>query len=231
MRITIHQPEHLPWTGFFHKMSLADVYVLLDTVQFEKNGWQNRNRLVDRAGNVFWVTVPVAMAGHSTKTIREMAIDNRQDWRRKYWGRIEQAYCRHPFFGQYGPPLREIVTRPCERLVDLNSALVGFFREALGINTHILMASELGVRGKQSELLLDVCRALGADVYLSGPSGREYLDRALFETAGVAVEFHDFRPPVYEAAHYVPGLSTLDVLLNHGPRAAQVMGLQGAVRP
>ena len=84
-------------------MTQADVYVLLDVVQFTKNNWQNRNRLVDRRGQGLWATVPVVMKGHTSCAIRDMLIDNKQDWRRKYWGRIEQAYCRHPFYDHYAP--------------------------------------------------------------------------------------------------------------------------------
>lgn len=212
-------------------MSLADVYVLLDVVQFTKNNWQNRNRLVDRDGHEFWATVPVVMKGHLSGTIREMLIDNSQDWRRKYWGRIEQAYCRHPHFGAYGSTLREIVMRPCDRLVDLNTALIAFFREALGIRTAIRMASDLGVSGKKSDLLLAICQAIKADTYLSGPSGRDYLNRTTFKQAGIAIDFHCFHAPVYDALHYLPCLSTLDILFNHGPHAGAIIGLGRPLPP
>jgi hypothetical protein len=226
MMVTIHQPEHLPWTGFFHKMSMAEAYVILDAVPFTKNNWQNRNKLVDREGKEFWVTVPVIMKGHTTSTIRNIAIDNAQEWRRKYLGRIEQAYCRHPFYPQYAPDLRAIVMHPHLRLFELNMALIRFLRQAMGISTPIWMASELGVSGKQSTLLLDICRKLDADRYLSGPSGRNYLDRELFARAGIGIDFHEFKPPAYKAEQYVPGLSTLDVLFNHGPQSARIIGLK-----
>lgn len=226
MIVTIHQPEHLPWTGFFHKMSLADAYVILDIVPFTKNNWQNRNKLADRAGNELWVTVPVLMKGHTTGTIRDMKIDNSREWRRKYLGRVEQAYCRHPYYPHYAPSLRGIIMRPYTGLAELNIALIGFFRRVLGIHTPIWLASELGVSGKQSGLLLDICRKLDADVYLSGPCGRDYLDCALFEREGIRIDFHEFRPPVYAAECYIPCLSTLDVLFNHGPDAGRIIGLQ-----
>jgi hypothetical protein len=230
MVVTIHQPEHLPWTGFFHKMSQADVYVLLDVVQFTKNNWQNRNQLVDRQGQAFWLTVPVMMKGHTSNAIKDIQIDNQQDWRRKYWGRLEQAYCRHPFYAQYAPALREIVMQPCDRLVDLNLALIRFLREALGLGNRILCASELPVSGVRSELLLDICRKLEAKTYLSGPSGRDYLKQEIFAEAGIALEFHTFKPPVYPAPHYLPALSTLDVLFNHGPASAALIDIQTPAR-
>ena len=82
MLVTIHQPEHMPWLGFFHKMALADTYVLLDTVQFEKNNWQNRNKFIDRSGNVYWLTVPVNIKGHLSNTINDITIEQTQPWQR-----------------------------------------------------------------------------------------------------------------------------------------------------
>ena len=229
MLVTIHQPEHLPWTGFFHKMAQADQYVLLDTVQFTKNNWQNRNKLVDRGGRDFWATVPVLLKGHTSTTINDIRIDKSGDWRSKYLSRIEESYRRHPFFDKYAAVLREIIMRPSERLVDLNYALIDFFRSELGIKNRICRASELGAIGKRSELLLDICRKLGAKNYLSGPSGRDYLDKDIFAKAEVKIIYHDFLPPVYSAPHYIPCLSTLDLLFNHGPRSAAILGLSSVV--
>lgn len=225
MIVTIHQPEHLPWTGFFHKMAQADIYVLLDIVQFTKNNWQNRNKLVDPNGREFWATVPVLLKGHTSTTIRDIRIDNSQDWRRKYWARIEDAYRKHPFFNRYAREVHEIVMEPFDRLVAFNSRLIDFFRKALGIRNRLLMASDLRPSGKRSELLLDICRKLGAATYLSGPSGQDYLKKEIFQEAGVEIQYHSFAAPVYPAPRFVPCLSTLDLLFNHGPESSQLIGI------
>ncbi len=206
-------------------MAQADVYVLLDVVQFTKNNWQNRNRLVDRQGQEFWATVPVVMKGHTSCAIRDMLIDNKQDWRRKYWGRIEQAYCRHPFYDHYAPVVRELIMQPRDRLVELNIALIDFFRNALQLHNRILRASELAVCGTRSELLLSICQAL--EQTPTYPAGRRnYLDKTIFAAAGVSLDYHAFKPPLYTAPHYLPALSTLDVLFNHGPASAGLIGIK-----
>ena len=94
MIVSIHQPEHMPWSGFFHKMSLSDVYVLLDNVQYKKNNWQNRNRIVTRNGLQQWITIPVKLKGHMQTTIRDIKINDQEDWRRKYLGRINDSYSK-----------------------------------------------------------------------------------------------------------------------------------------
>lgn len=225
MRVSIHQPEHLPWLGFFHKMADCDLYVLLDSVQFTKNNYQNRNRLIDANGTVYWSTVPVRMVGHTDKTIAEMEIENSQPWRRKCWGRIAGAYRRHPFFGNLAPKLESIFMTEYRLLVDINLALIEFFRQELGIDVPMVRSSTLDLQGSRSELLLSVCRNLDADAYLSGPSGRQYLDAALFENAGIAIEYHEFSHPTYEAPIFERYLSTLDLLMNHGYRSREILGL------
>lgn len=230
MKVTIHQPEHMPWLGFFHKMGQADLYVVLDSVQFTKNNWQNRNKFVDRSGNAYWQTVPVVMKGHTDSRISEMEIDRRQAWARKYWGRFKENYGKHPYFPLYGPKIEEILFSDVTLLVDLNLRLIELLREAFGIRVPIVRSSALPVSGARSELLLALCKHLKADCYLSGPSGRDYLDLALFRERGVEVEFHEFRHPEYKAPMFQPFLSAMDLLLNCGPESAAVIQPGGGRR-
>lgn len=225
MRVTIHQPEHLPWLGFFHKMADCDVYVILDSVQFTKNNYQNRNRLIDQNGTVYWSTVPVRMAGHTDKRIVDMELDNTQPWPRKTWARIAGAYRRHSYFNALAPELESVFMGGHAHLVDLNLDLIEFFRRQLGICVPMVRSSTLEVKGSRSELLLSICKSLGADTYLSGPSGREYLDTALFSDAGVALDYHAFKHPTYSAPIFQPYLSTLDLLFNSGPKSREILGL------
>lgn len=225
MRITIHQPEHLPWLGYFHKMAACEAYVLLDSVQFTKNNYQNRNRLIDQNGAVFWSTVPVRMAGHTNKRITDMELDNTQAWPRKVWTRIASSYRNHPYFAALSPELEAIFMGSHTLLIDLNLALLEFFRHQLRITVPMVRSSTLEVTGNRSELLLSICQNLGADTYLSGPSGREYLDAALFEAAGVALDYHTFKHPTYTAKNFQPYLSTLDLLFNHGPQSREILSL------
>ena len=227
MKITIHQPEHLPWLGFFHKMAECDVYVLLDSVQFTRNNYQNRNRLIDHNGKVFWSTAPVRMAGHIDKRIADMELDNSQPWPRKVWARIAGVYRSHSYFASLGPELEAIFLSGHTLLVDLNLALIEFFRRQLEISVPMVRSSTLDVTGSRSALLLSICQNFGADTYLSGPSGRDYLDTDLFKAGGVALEYHAFKHPTYSAPIFQPYLSTLDLLFNHGPKSREILGLPG----
>lgn len=225
MKVAIHQPEHLPWLGFFHKMAKCDLYVILDSVQFTKNNYQNRNRLVDRDGSVYWSTVPVQMAGHTSRTLCETLIDNAQPWKRKCWSRMAAAYGHHAHFRSIRADLESIYAAEYETLVPLNMVLIEFFRRQLGIDVPMVRSSSLSVNGTRSSLLLAICQSVGATTYLSGPSGRDYLDGALFASAGIDVEYHAFTHPTYAAPTFVPYLSTLDLLANHGPDSARLLGL------
>lgn len=219
MLITAHQPEHLPWLGFFHKMAQAELYVLMDTVQYRHRYFQNRNQIAGPQGPQ-WVNVPVRKEQERYGPIASVRIHNDEDWRRAYWGTIECRYGKHPHFARYAAPLKAIIAAPYDRLIDFNMALIAFFREALGITTPMVRLGELAASGSKSELILSLCLAAGATRYLSGPTGREYLDEAAFAAAGIAVDYHAFTHPTYPqwgATAFTPALSTLDLLMNCGP--------------
>jgi hypothetical protein len=223
MIVSIHQPCYLPWLGYLQRMAEADVFVLLDHVQFERANYQNRTRiLVD--GEPRWLTVPVIQRSQK-ETILEKEIDNRLQGPR-HWGRVHAATLRHayrdaPCANLYLPALREILDARWERLVDLDVAMLEVLRDAFGIRTPLVRSSELDVRGAKSELILEICRELGADCFLGGMGGsRAYLDADAFRRAGVRVKWQDFRHPFYtqcNAGEFVPGLSAVDLLLNRGP--------------
>lgn len=231
MIVTIHQPEHLPWLGFFHKVDQADLLVLLDVVQYRKDYFQNRNRILGPNGPQ-WLTVPVVRAGYTSRTLRDLQINNDVrfhngvDWRRKHRKTIEHAYRRHPHFGLVEPVIDDLYEREWLLLVELNEALIRAMMVLLDIDTRIVRASELRVEGKRSDLLASICRATGASTYLSGPTGRQYLDEAPFRSAGIDVRYHSFEHPAYRQRHaveFVPNLSTLDLLCNCGPDSLAVI--------
>lgn len=222
MIVTIHQPEHLPWPGFFHKMANADLYVCLDDVQFKKNNFQNRNRLVSAHGDVFWLTVPLKFGPLSQKINEKVIVDT--EWKFKYLRNISHAYSRARFYEKYYPELEQIVIQCDSSLVKLNLSLIGWFRKSLDIRTPISFSSELDLSRKKSDLILEICCLLGADKYLSGPSGIEYLDINSFHRKGVDVLFHEFKPPIYQSNGKIfSGLSTLDLLMTHGLNSMEII--------
>ena len=227
MKLAIHQPEFMPWTGFFAKMARADAYVVLDHVQFKKRYFENRNRIVSAGGKVGWVGVPVISKGAFDQAINQVRIDNSQPWQRKLLGTIAHTYAKAPCFQPYFDELQAIVTaRPFERLVDLNLELIGFFRRHLGIATPMAFSSTMALNGhKGSDLILEICRQHHARQYLCGASGKDYLVAADFQRAGVAIAWLNYRPAAYRqlGAPFVAGMSALDLLFNHGKASAAVV--------
>lgn len=220
--VTIHQPEHLPWLGFFSKLDAADLMVSLDVVPFRKNYFQNRNRVLGPDGGAHWLTVPVRLDSHLAGEIRTVSIAEDGRWRRKHLRTLEHRYRRHPHFAEVFDRVAPILESEWRTIAELNLALIDVLEGALGIDTPIVRASELGVSGARSELLAAICARVGAEVYLSGPSGRDYLDPAPFEAAGVRIAYHDYDHPVYPqrgSDGFVSHLSVLDLLFNCGPES------------
>jgi hypothetical protein len=223
VKVAIHQPHYLPWLGYLAKWAAADLFVFLDTVQYEKNGWQNRNRVKTAAGPR-WLTVPVrARLG---TPISAVEIDTAQPWARRHLRTIEGAYARAPHFPRLAGALREFYARPWRRLAPLAMASARWLAEAVGITTPCCPASSLGVQAADpTGRLVALCRAVGATVYLSGPDGVRYLDLDRFAEAGIAVRVQRYDHPVYAQAHgdFVPYLSALDLLLMHGNDALDIL--------
>lgn len=227
MLVTIHQPEHLPWPGFFHKMAAADLFILLDVVQFRKNYFQNRNRILSRSGTI-WLTVPVLTKGHLSRGLNEVEINNSDHaWRRRCWRTISASYARHPFFSSLAPVLEAAYKLDWTHLVPLNELLIHVIKETLGIDTPIVKASELGVwHTTSSQLLLDLCLATGATTYLAGRHSGSYLDEGLFLRQGIEVRHHSFEMPTHSqllSEDFVPDLSVLDLIFNCGEDSRRIM--------
>jgi hypothetical protein len=213
----------MPWLGYFDKMAQADRFVLLDTVQYKKNEWQNRNRIRSAAGWQ-WITVPVRY--RFPMRIREVAIDSTAPWRRKQCEALRQSYARAPHKDAILPLVESLLERPIDDLATLNTKSVRLLARLLEVRTPLVLASTLkGIPEGPDERLIALCRALGCDTYLAGQGGHGYMDLDLWRRAGIRVEFQDFHHPVYAQCH--PGfeacLSSLDLLLQRGPGAAAVM--------
>ncbi|MBM3249761.1 MAG: WbqC family protein [Candidatus Omnitrophica bacterium] len=226
MIVTIHQPEHLPWLGFFHKASQADCIVILDNVQFRKNYFQNRNKIRTQDGWQ-WITVPVIRSLDTL--IRDVAISDEPRWKEKWWNAVYLSYKRGKFFDRYENELREALDTSAVNLCALNVSLLRFAFKVLGINARMVFASELGAEGKSGELILDICKKIKADSYFSGISGREYLDLDAFKNAGINVSFQEFHHPIYSQLHapFLPCMSVADLIFNHGPQSMKIINGEG----
>ncbi|OQW65205.1 MAG: hypothetical protein BVN29_09265 [Nitrospira sp. ST-bin5] len=218
MRVTIHQPQFLPWLGYLDKIDRADLFIVLDTVQFKKNEWQNRNR-IRTADGWQWLTVPVLH--HFGQRVQEVTINPTAAWREQHLRALEMHYARAPFMNQYLPTLRAIYTQPWTRLSDLNLAVIRWLLQAYGITTPLRCASVMVAREEPTDRLIDLCRAVGATRYLAGPGADGYMDKPRFEASGVELEIQEFLHPKYGQMYepFEPNLSAIDLLFCVGPDA------------
>jgi hypothetical protein len=222
--VSINQPAYLPWLGYFHRIAVSDLHIVLDHVQFEKNSFTNRNRLRTPAGSA-WLTVPVRTSGRfGMLPIDQVEIADTA-WRRKHWDTMRFAYAKAPFFAVHQEFFRQLYARDWPRLAPLCEAITAELCAAFAIATPRVRSSNLGVGGQKADLVLNLCRAVGATMYLSGPLGRNYLDRAAFASAGVELAFHDYRHPEYRQAFpgFETAMSAPDLLFNYGPASAAIL--------
>lgn len=231
MRIVVLQPSYLPWLGYFDQMFKSDVFVVYDDVQYDKHGWRNRNRIKTPQGPQ-WLTVPVLTKGRDFPANREVEINNTVSWRTKQLRSIAQNYGRAPYFNRYIGTLEQILERPWRFLIDLNMAFINFLREQLGLQTRIYFSSELKVRVEgRNERLIGICHYFHADTFLEGDAGKDYIDANLFAHEGIRLEYHAYQHPVYRQLHgeFIPYLSVIDLLFNHGSASLEILTHQKAV--
>ncbi len=222
MKIAIHQPQYMPWLGFFYKMDSADIFVLLDDVQYKKNEWQNRNQLRNAEG-AQWITVPVHV--DFGQKISEVKIDNSKPWKEKHLKSLEMNYSHAAFFTDYFPLFEKEFAKDWEYLVNLNITFIEEFKKALGIGTEIVKSSSLNVETKSTERLIDICKALNADTYIAGPGCRDYMDTGLFDANDIGLEIQEYTHPEYKQVFdgFEPFMSVVDLLFCHGKDSLEII--------
>jgi len=230
MLVAIHQPHFVPWLGYLDRMARADLFIVLDHVQFERRNYQNRTmiRLEDESR---WLTVPVVQVSQKERIV-EKQVDNTETgsraWGPTHFKTLKYAYRKAAFFDHYAPRLREILEARWDRLVDLDLAMLDFLRESFEIRTPLKRSSEMKGEGARSALLLNLCKEIGPRCTFFGGLGgsRHYLDHDAFKAEGVGVQWQEFRHPTYEQCGdgpFIPGLMSLDLLFNRGPEGRDLL--------
>ena len=174
MIISIHQPLHFPYLGFFQKMKMVDIFVLLDDVKFCKNQFYNRNRFKNKQEQNEWFTVPVEKKANS-KLIKDVYVAKDFGWKKKL---LKQMYYN------FKEDFSDIYEH--EKIIDMNIDSIEYCRKKLNINNKIINSSELNINGVKSERLSNICKELGATEYISGPLGKNYLDISFFDNIRVS---------------------------------------------
>ncbi len=228
MIVSIMQPAYLPWLGYFDRIARSQTHIVLDHVLIDKNSktkFANRNKIRTREGWI-WLTVPLQSSGRSSELfLNRIEIDNSSQWMSKHWRALQLNYSRAPFFTDHAPYLEYMYSQEWRLLSDLLHGVTRYLLEALGIKTTLLYSSDLGVTSQKDQLILDLCRTIGATQYISGPFGRDYLQEEHFAAAGIELLYHDYQHPVYKQVFqgFEPYMSTIDLLLNHGPASLDIL--------
>lgn len=219
MKCVILQPSYLPWRGVYHQMKKADRFIFLDDVQYDRDGWRNRNKIKTPEGTK-WLTIPVNRKGHleQKKAINEIPISWTHDWRLSHFASIKHSYSKAPFFKKYLAMLEEIYCQKPNLLSDFTIWSTERIAREIGLKTQFMRASDLNVVGSKTERLLNILTKVGATHYISGAAAKSYLDGSLFKEAGITFEFMTYAYPAYPQLHgpFDPFVTVLDFLFMTG---------------
>ena len=223
MKIAIHQANYFPYPGFFHKINQADVFVIQDDIKFV-NKVTNRNKIISSSGHT-WINVPIKK-GHQSLPIMDVKINNEIPWKKINFKKVCAGYNKTKFFHLYKDFFENLYKKEWNNIFDLNFETIKQVLIWLNIKTKIVIESELDVSGQHTERLVNVCKKLGADTYISGIGGKTYLDEKLFEKNKIILKYQDYNPIRYlqhTSKSFIPNLSILDLLANVGPESGKLI--------
>jgi hypothetical protein len=230
MIVAAHQPHYIPWLGYLDKLAKADVFVVMDDLQFEAQNFQNRQRL-KLADGPAWLTVPVQRGSQTDRILDKRIVPScgsRHDWRHRHWHTITTHYGRAPYFNRYADDLHEVYAREWDTLLDLDLHMLQLARKWFEIDTPVMRSSSLALEGAKTDRLIDMCKKLGARCYLTGSGGSaSYLDAERMGRSGIGVVWQEFVHPTYQQRYSRFGFSShlgfLDLLLNEGPASRELL--------
>ncbi len=229
MIVSIHQPQYMPYIGFFHKLMLSDIHVFLDDAQYNKNAFINRNRIKTANGNL-WLTVPV----HASikNTIKEVVIDNKSNWKNNHLKSIINNYSKTSFFQEYRDFFEKVYSKEWNNLSELNIYLIQEIAKKLNLNTKFVRVSDMGISSDSTQRLIDICKKLNADTYISGPGGNKYMDVNLFKENSIKLVYQEFNHPVYNQrfGKFTELMSIIDLLFNHGSDSTDIIKNSGGIK-
>lgn len=228
-KVVINQSNYIPWKGYFDLIHDADVFIFYDDVQFTVRDWRNRNRIKTPQG-LIWLTIPAG--ADRDRKICDIKIDQ-HEWQRKHWETIRRCYCRAPFFEKYEELFRPIyLDQKWNNLSELNQSLIKLVaQDCLGIKTTFLQSSSFKEEGKGQDRILNLLKAVGTDVYVSGPAGKDYLEHDRFQRENIELIWKDYSGyPEYSQFHlpFEHAVTVLDLLFHVGPEApSYIWGWRG----
>lgn len=228
MIVFVHQPEYIPWLGFFDKLARCNLFVIYDDAQFVHGGYHNRNRIRTNKG-WRWITIPIVH--NHPQMIKDVKISGNQ-WVKEHLQFLAQNYEKTPYFRTYFPIIEDALNFDHELLIGLNLHLLRNIAEALGINVEMIRSSEFPYHGQEkNEKLISMCKFMGADTYLSGSGGKAYVDEKAFSEGNIKLQWHKYTHPTYPQGFdgFQANMSIVDLLFNVGPQAKEVILSGGSI--
>lgn len=229
MILAVHQPQYLPWLGYFNKIRKVDCFVFLGRVQYKPREYQNRNKIRTQHGWI-WLTVPIISKGLGRQLICDARIDNSFDWQKDHWMSLKVCYSRAEFFSSYAPFFEEVYTKKrWDKLIDLNIYIIKYLVKEFGIETPLYLESDIKTIDTGTKRIIEICKKLKADVYLSGIGGREYLEAGRFAQEDIILKYQSFNHPVYKQCFikhekdFIPNMAAIDLLFNLGQKSKQIL--------
>jgi hypothetical protein len=228
MIISVHQPQYIPWLGYFDKIAHSDAFVFLDNVQYKPREFQNRNKLRTK-DDWIWLTVPVTTKGQGRQVLKDVRVDNGIDWPKDHLASIKAWYGRAPYYDRHFQFFADTYDKRWESLSGLSVSIVRYMMKELSISTPVYFESELGIASKKTDRIVEICGKLKADKYLSGIGGKEYLEEGKFASAGIGLLYQEYKHPIYrqqfmkDDKDFLPYMSAVDLLLNEGERSREIL--------
>jgi len=190
MKITIHQPDFLPWFGFFYRWKHSDLLIIYDDAQYIKHGWQNRDKLLINEREQ-WLTVPVVTKGKLGQLVSNVMINNTTNWKHKHINTFKTCFGRTPSFSTVFPKIQDVYAKDYDKLIDFNLALLILCADFLQINTPFKLSSDYGFTSHKTEKLIKLLHAENANAYLTGIGSRNYIDENLFKDNHINLIYQD----------------------------------------
>jgi len=219
MRCVIMQPNYIPWSGYFNLIWNSDVFVFLDHVQYTKNEWINRNRIKTKDGWVY-LTIPIQTSGKLYQSIAQAEIDNKIDWRGKHWRSLLMNYAKAPYFKEISALCEDVYSQEWKSIGELNIYFIKKILDFLNIKKKILISSEMDFTGHKTDLVIDICKKVQADEYLSPARASVYIEEEKFKQNNIKLIYQTYSDnhPVYPqlGGNFISHLSILDLLFNCG---------------
>ncbi len=231
MIVAANQPYFAPFPGFFCKVHLSDVLVLLDEVQFPRGTtWITRNRFKNDQGTL-WMTIPVKKKGLGLQSMNAVRIYHESPWARKHLASLKNAYANAPYFAVHINFLKKLFSEKFEKLIYLNLEIINYLIRHLIIDTKVVLLSELGIQARGDQLLIDICRVLGASCYLAQRPAQKYLNPDLVRDAQIKLKYFKLPALIYPQlwGSFIPNLSAFDLVFNCGPKSHEILTNNGGI--